>query len=88
MRHKMISLCPTSYEKASKMKNFSQWVRQKLLDDASPNEDVLKHFARCTRCGETWGSYNAKRVPHDCGFCLKKGHDPKVKRWTERAGDL
>ena len=27
MRHKMITLCPTTYEKASKIKNFSGWIR-------------------------------------------------------------
>jgi len=88
MRHKMVSLCPTSYEKAQKIDNFSKWVRQKLLDDSTPTEEVFKHYAECTSCGETWGSYTAKRVPRDCVSCLKKGLDPVVKRWTERAGDL
>ena len=27
MRHKMITLCPTTYDKASKIKNFSGWIR-------------------------------------------------------------
>jgi len=27
MRNKMITLCPTTYEKASKIKNFSGWIR-------------------------------------------------------------
>jgi hypothetical protein len=31
MRNKMITLCPTSYELAQKMPNFSAWVRQKVL---------------------------------------------------------
>lgn len=31
MRHKTITLCPTSYEIAKKMPNFSQWIRKKLL---------------------------------------------------------
>jgi hypothetical protein len=88
MRHKMVSLCPTTYEKAQKIENFSKWVRSKLLEDDTPTEEVFKFYAECTRCGTTWSSYNAKRVPHDCGECLKEGHDPKVKRWTERAGDL
>ncbi len=84
----MVSLCPTTYEKAQKIENFSKWVRSKLLEDDSPTEEVFKFFAECTRCGETWGSYDQRRVPHDCGKCLNEGHDPKVKRWTERAGDL
>ena len=31
MRQKMINLCPTTYEIARKMPNFSEWVRRKLL---------------------------------------------------------
>ncbi len=84
----MVSLCPTTYEKAQKIENFSKWVRSKLLEDDSPTEEVFKHFGECQRCGETWGSYDPRRVPNDCGKCLKEGHDPKIKRWTERAGDL
>jgi len=34
MRNKMITLCPTSYELAQKMPNFSAWVRMKLLEDS------------------------------------------------------
>jgi len=31
MRNKMVTLCPTTYEIASKMDNFSAWIRQQLL---------------------------------------------------------
>lgn len=31
MRHKTITLCPTTYEIAKDMPNFSKWVRQELL---------------------------------------------------------
>lgn len=34
MRNKMITLCPTSYEIARDMPNFSAWVRMKLLEDS------------------------------------------------------
>ena len=27
MRHKMVTLCPTTYEKAGRIKNFSGWIR-------------------------------------------------------------
>jgi hypothetical protein len=27
----MVTLCPTTYEIASKMDNFSSWIRQQLL---------------------------------------------------------
>ena len=32
MRQKMINLCPTTYELARKMPNFSAWIRRKILD--------------------------------------------------------
>jgi len=32
MRNKMITLCPTTYETAQKMPNFSSWVRLKLME--------------------------------------------------------
>lgn len=31
MRNKMITLCPTTYEIAKQMPNFSAWVRANLL---------------------------------------------------------
>ena len=31
MRHKMVNLDSTSHEYASKMKNFSKWIRAQLL---------------------------------------------------------
>lgn len=52
MRNKMITLCPTSYELAQKMTNFSGWVRQKLLEDhrihhvTRPDREMLH-----TTCG-------------------------------------
>ena len=30
MRQKMITLCPTTWEMASKMRNFSAWIREQL----------------------------------------------------------
>jgi len=38
MRHKMITLCPTTYEKAGKIKNFSRWIRWVIN-----NKDELDH---------------------------------------------
>jgi len=40
MRQKMITLCPTTFEVAKKMPNFSSWVRLKLMEihfDNNPN---------------------------------------------------
>ena len=34
MRNKMITLDPSAYEYASKMKNFSEWVREQLTAHA------------------------------------------------------
>lgn len=36
-RHKMVNLCPTTYEIASKMPNFSKFVRKTLF-----NQDLHK----------------------------------------------
>lgn len=83
----MITLCPTTYEKASKMTNFSAWVRRKLLDDEQTEHAIVKYFAECERCGSTWSSYNRSRVPYSCGGCLKDGHNPNVAQWTQREDD-
>ena len=32
MRHKMVNLCPTTYEIAAKMHNFSGYVRRVMLE--------------------------------------------------------
>ena len=32
MRQKMINLCPTTYDLAKRMPNFSGWVRRKILE--------------------------------------------------------
>ena len=37
-RHKMVNLCPTSYEIAGKMPNFSNWIRAQLLSLENKNE--------------------------------------------------
>ena len=33
MRQKMINLCPTTFEQASRMANFSEWVRMKIREE-------------------------------------------------------
>ena len=38
MRHKTITLCPTSYERARKMPNFSQWCRKIILNADTIND--------------------------------------------------
>lgn len=68
MRHKMVSLCPTTYEKAQKIDNFSKWVRDKLLEDSGPMEEVRKYFAMCKLCDTQWSSFKRGRVPAR-GYC-------------------
>ena len=43
MRQKLITLDPTSYEIASKMENFSQWVRRKLRQTRDPLQMELDY---------------------------------------------
>jgi len=43
MRQKMINLCPITYEHASKMGNFSEWVRMKLKEDGYLQHETHLH---------------------------------------------
>ena len=62
MRQKMINLCPTTYEMAKKMPNFSGWIRNKLLEtfkkSESEQEKVLpakcEHGWKAITC-QQWG---------------------------------
>lgn len=51
MRNKTITLCPTSYEWAQKQPNFSQWIRQKILE--TRDNKVKVNVRRCEECGFT-----------------------------------
>jgi len=42
MRQKLITLCPTSFEEAKKMPNFSAWVRAKLLEKARLDRERIE----------------------------------------------
>lgn len=48
MRNKMITLCPTTYEEAQRMKNFSHWIRQQLMwkTNGYDVETMLKELDR------------------------------------------
>jgi len=52
MRNKMITLCPTSYELAQKMTNFSSWVRRKLLEDRGMGTITRPDREMLTKCCE------------------------------------
>jgi len=69
MRQKLINLCLNSFELAAKKENFSQWVRQKLLEEA----DLPKpeHLFKCRACNyERVYPTKAMRPCPTCGFRL------------------
>jgi len=39
MRPRNVTLCPNTWELAMKKPNFSQWVRDKLLEEVKKNKD-------------------------------------------------
>lgn len=61
MRNKMITLCPTTYELAQKMPNFSSWVRMKLMEmhfqDTPGDANSLIPKTPCPNCGNTDGDH-------------------------------
>ena len=68
MRHKMITLCPTSYEVAQKMPNFSSWVRKKILEESGSNdEEALMHRYKCPLC--TREELDVIRRARNCTKC-------------------
>ena len=44
MRNKMLTLDPTSYEWASKHRNFSRWVRERINDEI--NGDTIEVYTK------------------------------------------
>ncbi len=46
-RHKMVNLCPTTYEIAKGLPNFSKFVRTKLLELDERNSFVIKYKMWC-----------------------------------------
>ena len=65
-RQKMITLCPTTYEIAQSMPNFSAWVRKKLIESHdSVDEVVISLGFRCDECGEVYHSHkDLDGIPH------------------------
>ena len=61
MRHKTITLCPTTYEIARKMPNFSKWIRQKLLKmhaEIAVAKPEQIHQAYCEKCDLIFSNKN------------------------------
>jgi phage FluMu protein Com len=51
MRHKTITLCLNSFEVASRMNNFSAWVRRKLLEDQEFEAKIVTYYVyKCPLC--------------------------------------
>jgi hypothetical protein len=74
MRQKMITLCPTTWEYASKMKNFSGWVRKQLEEHAKAEviktKNQPKFEAQCEDCDLWWVFPNAYQAQyHYCNQC-------------------
>lgn len=68
-RQKMITLCPTSYEIAQGMTNFSGWVRKQLLNMeiiANDGIDAKEMRFTCTQCGTslTTKGHDLEKCPH------------------------
>ena len=51
MRQKLITLDPTTFEIASKITNFSEWVRNQLRKHRNQNQTRLNVFRYCRHCG-------------------------------------
>jgi len=56
MRHKAITLCPTTYEIAKDMPNFSAWIRNKLMETQIKKAEldlaVTEYAYYCKKCDE------------------------------------
>lgn len=77
MRHKMITLCPTTFELASKMDNFSAWVRSELLKKHVDQQQQEENYTRY-RCPACWKVFVDKHNDgymwchnKDCGYTKK-----------------
>lgn len=73
MRPKVISLDLSSWEYASKMKNFSGWVRQKLREEMvvveNESRDQPEYWAYCAKCDLSATSTN--KIMMEYKYCPK-----------------
>ncbi len=85
MRHKTITLCPTTYEIARKKTNFSGWIRQQLLKEhsaigKSTYRDPI-YGAYCEKCDLTFKNPH-KVILEFFHYCRTCGEE------TEYLGEL
>ena len=85
MRQKMITLDPTSWEIASKKKNFSGWVRAKLKEEAAmiaeKTENLPEWWAYCEPCDLSASHTNRWLVEHK--YCPKCYNNMDFKGMVE-----
>ena len=75
MRHKTITLCPTSYEIAQGMTNFSGWVRKQLLNMQINQQNEPKKQFSCTGCDTIiTTTHDLDGVPHATRRLGRFGH--------------
>lgn len=65
-RQKMITLCPTTYEIAQGMPNFSEWVRSQLRKiEVNTPQVAPRRIYVCDVCGDVIQSHKSiEGVPH------------------------
>ena len=70
-RQKMITLCPTTYEIAQAMPNFSQWVREQLkyATLGKRQEQLVRYTYDCDEC-ETRFTLDHR---DDFFYCVRDG---------------
>ena len=75
MRQKMITLDPTSWEYAAKKRNFSGWVRKKLMEEQAESSVITESLpmfgAYCDQCDSTYTNPQQFRMEE---FYCKKCH--------------
>lgn len=65
----MVTLCPTSYEIAQKMDNFSGWVRQQVLKLSTIQEEIEYNHYQCPAC---WKRYQRNASDTSEMYCFNK----------------
>jgi len=64
----MITLCLNSFEIASKMPNFSSWVREKILEDRDLLKNKTIYRYECRICKQKRDFFTQEMV-WQCNMC-------------------
>ena len=82
-RHKMVNLCPTTYEIAKGLPNFSKFVRTKLLELDERNSFVVKYKVWCDKHPDYELFYdNVPRFGVYCKMCGMNANEPMQGKWV------